>query len=86
MRLTLRVYLALVLLGTPAAALAAQAGGEAGYTDAQAERGRRLGGAGCATRHGSELEGAVGPIGRQDVATTWGSPTVFVFALPKEGR
>lgn len=96
MRLALHVRLLLVLLGAPAAALAAQAGGEAGYTDAQAERGRRLYGAFCATCHGVELEGAVGPIGRQYVATTsgrsgfyfgtWGSPTVFVFALPKEGR
>ena len=62
MRLALHVRLLLVLLGAPAAALAAQAGGEAGYTDAQAERGRRLYGAFCATCHGAELEGAVGPI------------------------
>ena len=62
MRVPASVRLALCLASFTAPTLAAQVGGEAGYTEAQAERGRRLYGAFCATCHGSELEGAVGPV------------------------
>jgi len=54
----------LLLLGATlltAAPAAAQVNTDGPFTEAQAERGRRIFGAFCATCHGSELEGAVGP-------------------------
>jgi mono/diheme cytochrome c family protein len=47
-------------LATPAG-LTAQAGTSAPLSADQAERGRRIYGAFCATCHGVDLEGAVGP-------------------------
>jgi len=49
---------ALLLVARPAAA---QVTADGPFTEAQVDRGRRLFGAFCATCHGSELEGAVGP-------------------------
>ena len=50
---------ALYLAPTVSGGLSAQAG--QAYTSEQADRGRRVFGAYCATCHGTELEGAVGP-------------------------
>jgi PQQ-dependent dehydrogenase (methanol/ethanol family) len=47
-------------LADPTTALA-QGPGDGAYTQAQADRGRRIFGAFCATCHGVDLEGAVGP-------------------------
>ncbi|TFG49000.1 MAG: c-type cytochrome, partial [Gemmatimonadales bacterium] len=53
--------LLLAALGAPLSTALAQESDGPGYTAAQADRGRRIFGAFCATCHGSELEGAVGP-------------------------
>jgi mono/diheme cytochrome c family protein len=51
-----------VATGLPCPAAAnAQETGDGPYTQAQAERGRRIFGAFCATCHGVDLEGGVGP-------------------------
>jgi alcohol dehydrogenase (cytochrome c) len=61
-RATACVTLSLIaLLVAPASPARAQQADGPGYTAAQAAKGRRIFGAFCATCHGSELEGAVGP-------------------------
>jgi len=55
------LILALLVLPLPVATSALQAQAGSAYTPEQAERGRRVYGAYCATCHGAELEGAVGP-------------------------
>ena len=64
----------LATLAWPAIARAQVEGGGA-YTVDQAERGRRLFGAFCASCHGTELEGAVGPaLTGQAFSAKWSAP------------
>jgi alcohol dehydrogenase (cytochrome c) len=54
---------------------AAQQGDDDVYTQSQAERGRRIFGAFCATCHGVDLEGAVGPaLAGPDFSAKWSQP------------
>ena len=72
----------LAFLGTAPSALVAQDHESAGYTAAQADRGRRIFGAFCATCHGSELEGAVGPaLAGANFVARWSLPDHSVSEL-----
>jgi alcohol dehydrogenase (cytochrome c) len=60
----------------------AQAAGDGVYTQVQADRGRRIFGAFCATCHGVDLEGAVGPaLAGPDFSAKWSSADHSVQGL-----
>lgn len=65
-----------VTMGLPSATTAhAQEAGDAAYTAAQADRGRRIFGAFCSTCHGVDLEGAVGPaLAGPSFSAKWSQP------------
>jgi len=82
-RATAHVLLCSLLLTAADSAIAlAQDAGPPAYTAAQAAKGRRIFGAFCATCHGSELEGAVGPaLAGASFVARWSLPDHSVADL-----
>lgn len=74
-RSPLRSGVLLVLVTLVAHGVRAQAVHSAAYTQEQAEHGRRVYGAFCASCHGTDLEGAVGPaLTGPAFAAKWSAP------------